>query len=52
VSGAHVLVSIFPERESHAAYFLQEQEMTRDDAIDYISHGIAKLRRPPANDPE
>ena len=42
VSGANVLVSIFNERESHAAYFLQEQEMTRYDAVNYISHGVAK----------
>jgi ATP-dependent Clp protease ATP-binding subunit ClpA len=58
LTGAQILVAIFPERESHAAYFLQEQEMTRDDAIDYFSfadhmrRSIAKLRHPPANDPE
>jgi ATP-dependent Clp protease ATP-binding subunit ClpA len=42
VTGANVLVAIFSERESHATYFLQEQDMTRLDAISYISHGIAK----------
>jgi len=42
VTGANVLVAMFAERESHAAYFLQEQEMTRYDAVNYISHGIAK----------
>src|ERR1017187_2272569 len=42
VTGANVLIAIFAERESHAAYFLQEQDMTRYDAINYISHGIAK----------
>tara|TARA_R110002124_G_scaffold55599_5_gene157335 strand:- start:27196 stop:29559 length:2364 start_codon:yes stop_codon:yes gene_type:complete len=42
VTGANVLVAIFSERESHAAYFLQKQEMTRLDAISYISHGVAK----------
>ncbi len=42
VSGANVLVAVFAERESHAAYFLQEQEMTRYDAVNYISHGVAK----------
>ncbi|MGF1446469.1 MAG: ATP-dependent Clp protease ATP-binding subunit ClpA [Pikeienuella sp.] len=42
VTGANVLVAIFNERESHAAYFLQEQNMTRYDAVNYISHGIAK----------
>src|ERR1700722_14290032 len=41
VTGANVLVAIFAERESHAAYFLQEQDMTRYDAVNYISHGIA-----------
>jgi len=48
VTGANVLVAIFAERESHAAYFLQEQDMTRYDAVNYISHGIAK--RPGMND--
>src|ERR1039458_2132189 len=42
VTGANVLVAIFAERESHAAYFLQEQDMTRYDAVNYIGHGIAK----------
>ncbi|MBV9077229.1 MAG: AAA family ATPase, partial [Methylobacteriaceae bacterium] len=42
VTGANVLVAIFAERESHAACFLQEQDMTRYDAVNYISHGIAK----------
>ncbi|MBB4120427.1 ATP-dependent Clp protease ATP-binding subunit ClpA [Martelella radicis] len=42
VTGANVLVAIFAERESHAAYFLQQQEMTRYDAVNYISHGIGK----------
>lgn len=42
VTGANVLVAIFAERESHAAYFLQEQQMTRYDAVNYISHGISK----------
>ena len=42
VTGANVLVAIYSERESHAAFFLQEQDMTRLDAVNYISHGIAK----------
>ncbi len=42
VTGANVLVAIFAERESHAAFFLQEQHMTRFDAVNYISHGIGK----------
>ncbi len=42
VTGANVLVAIFAERESHAAFFLGEHEMTRFDAVQYISHGIAK----------
>ncbi|HEY5207873.1 MAG TPA: ATP-dependent Clp protease ATP-binding subunit ClpA [Stellaceae bacterium] len=42
VTGANVLVAMFAERESHAIYFLQEQDMTRFDAVNYISHGIAK----------
>ncbi len=43
VTGANVLVALFSERESHAVFFLQEQEMTRFDAVNYISHGIAKV---------
>src|SRR5918994_5285294 len=42
VTGANVLVALFSERESHAVFFLQEQEMSRLDAVNYISHGIAK----------
>lgn len=43
VTGANVLVALFSERESHAVYFLQEHDMTRFDAVNYISHGIAKV---------
>ncbi|MGR3662653.1 MAG: ATP-dependent Clp protease ATP-binding subunit ClpA [Paracoccaceae bacterium] len=42
VTGANVLVAIFAERESNAAFFLQEQDMTRYDAVNYIAHGVAK----------
>jgi len=42
VTGANVLVAIFAERESNATYFLQEQEMTRYDAVNFIAHGVAK----------
>ena len=43
VTGANVIVAMFSERESHAVYFLQEQDMTRFDAVNYISHGVAKV---------
>ena len=43
VTGANVLVAMFSERESHAVYYLQQQDMTRLDAVNYISHGIAKM---------
>ena len=42
VTGANVLVAVFSERESHAVYFMHQQDMTRLDAVSYISHGIAK----------
>ena len=42
VTGANILVAIFSERESHAVFFLQQQDMTRLDAVSYISHGVAK----------
>jgi len=49
VTGANILVAMFSERESNAVYYLQEQEMTRLDAVNYISHGIAKV---PGHDKE
>ncbi|MFW0777311.1 MAG: ATP-dependent Clp protease ATP-binding subunit ClpA [Rickettsiales bacterium] len=42
VTGANVLVALFSERDSHAVYFLQEQELTRLDVVNYISHGVVK----------
>ena len=42
VTGANVLVALFSERESHAVYFLQEQDINRLDVVNYISHGIVK----------
>ncbi|ANW34927.1 ATP-dependent Clp protease ATP-binding subunit ClpA [Ketogulonicigenium vulgare] len=42
VTGANVIVALFAERESHAVYFLQEQDMTRYDAVNFIAHGVAK----------
>ncbi|MGE4281184.1 MAG: ATP-dependent Clp protease ATP-binding subunit ClpA [Magnetospirillum sp.] len=42
VTGANVIVALFSERESHAVYYLQIQDMTRLDAVNYISHGVAK----------
>jgi ATP-dependent Clp protease ATP-binding subunit ClpA len=44
VTGANILVAIFSERESHAVYYLQEQDMSRLDAVNYLSHGIAKTK--------
>ena len=43
VKGANVLVAIFGERESHAAFFLNQQEINRLDVVNYIAHGIAKI---------
>ncbi len=51
VTGANVLVSLFSERESHAVYFLQGQDMTRFDAVNYLSHGIGKTKSETDNDP-
>lgn len=42
VTGANVLIAIFGERESHAAYFLSQQNIARLDAVNFLSHGIAK----------
>ncbi|MEO1046304.1 MAG: ATP-dependent Clp protease ATP-binding subunit ClpA [Pseudomonadota bacterium] len=46
VTGANVLVALFSERESYAVYFLQQQDMSRLDAVSYISHGIGKGGQP------
>ena len=43
VTGANVLVAVFSERESHAVHYLQKQDMTRLDAVSFISHGVAKV---------
>ena len=42
VTGANVLVALFTERESYAVYFLQQQDMSRLDAVSFISHGVGK----------
>ncbi|HET8765502.1 MAG TPA: ATP-dependent Clp protease ATP-binding subunit ClpA, partial [Rhodanobacter sp.] len=51
VTGANVLVAIFGEKDSHAVYFLHQQEITRLDVVNYISHGIAKVGDEAAADP-
>ncbi|MCG6865155.1 MAG: ATP-dependent Clp protease ATP-binding subunit ClpA [Thiogranum sp.] len=43
VTGANVLVAIFSEQESQAAYFLNKQDITRLDVVNFISHGISKV---------
>src|SRR5690606_8377400 len=43
VTGANVLVAIFGEKDSHAVYFLGQQDVNRLDVVNYLSHGIAKL---------
>jgi len=48
VTGANVLVAIFGEKDSHAVYFLNQQEITRLDVVNYISHGVAKLGPEPS----
>ncbi|MGO4700476.1 ATP-dependent Clp protease ATP-binding subunit ClpA [Dyella sp. 2RAB6] len=49
VTGANVLVAIFGEKDSHAVYFLHQQEITRLDVVNYISHGIAKIGDEPSS---
>jgi len=48
VTGANVLVAIFGEKDSHAVFFMHQQEITRLDVVNYISHGIAKIGDEPA----
>ena len=42
VTGANVLVAIFGEKDSHAVYFLNQQDIARLDVVNYLSHGIAR----------
>jgi ATP-dependent Clp protease ATP-binding subunit ClpA len=51
VTGANVLVAIFGEKDSHAVYFLQRQNISRLDVVNFISHGIAKTPQQGANAP-
>ncbi len=51
VTGANVLVALFAEKESYAVYFLQQQDMSRLDAVSFISHGVAKNAAPGASTP-
>jgi ATP-dependent Clp protease ATP-binding subunit ClpA len=48
VTGANVLVAIFSEKDSHAVYFLGQQDVSRLDVVNYISHGVAKLGQEPS----
>ncbi len=50
VSGANVLVAIFGEKDSHAVYFLNQQDVTRLDVVNYLSHGIARTGEEPQPD--
>ena len=52
VTGANVLVALFSERESYAVYFLQQQDMSRLDAVSFISHGVGKGGAPEASTPK
>ncbi|MDD3181470.1 MAG: ATP-dependent Clp protease ATP-binding subunit ClpA [Alphaproteobacteria bacterium] len=51
VTGAHLLIALFHERDSHAVFFLQSQNMSRLDAISYMSHGIVKAQGASSADP-
>ena len=49
VNGANVLVAIFGEKDSHAVYFLQKQNISRLDVVNFISHGVAKVPQSPSS---
>ncbi len=51
VSGANVLVAIFGEKDSHAVYFLNQQDVSRLDVVNYLSHGIARTGEEPQQEP-
>ena len=50
ISGGNVLIAMFHETESPAIFFLQEQGVTRFDAINYVSHGVSKIGKEDASD--
>ncbi|HTD29244.1 MAG TPA: AAA family ATPase, partial [Xanthomonadaceae bacterium] len=50
VTGANVLVAIFGEKDSHAVYYLAQQDVTRLDVVNYLSHGVAKLGHDESHD--
>ena len=50
VTGANMIVALFSEKESHAVYFLNQQNMTRLDAVQYISHGVSKVQEEEGED--
>ncbi|WP_374379158.1 ATP-dependent Clp protease ATP-binding subunit ClpA [Thermomonas sp.] len=52
VTGANVLVAIFGEKDSHAVYFLNQQDVYRLDVVNYISHGIARAEDEPSSQPQ
>ncbi|MDP1653278.1 MAG: ATP-dependent Clp protease ATP-binding subunit ClpA [Rhodocyclaceae bacterium] len=52
VNGANVLVAIFGEKDSHAVYFLQKQNISRLDVVNYISHGVTKTPQPAGKNEE
>ena len=52
VTGANVLVAIFGEKDSHAVYFLNQQDVGRLDVVNYLSHGVAKIGHEPAENSE
>ncbi len=47
VEGANLLISIFSEQESYAVYYLSKQDVSRFDAVSYVSHGITKITEEP-----
>ena len=51
VTGANILVAIFSEQDSHAVYLLHKQDITRLDVVNFIAHGISKVKEEPENDP-
>jgi len=52
VTGANVLVAIFSEKDSHAVYLMQKQDIARLDVVNYLSHGVARSGEPPEEQAE
>ena len=51
VTGTHVLTAIFGEHDSQSVYFLNQENVTRIDVVNYLTQGITRMQQPPPSPP-